>query len=383
VTPAHGGVVVVHPSDEMYGADRVLLEVVDVLGGDGDVQVWLPTDVPYPRHELSRELVRRGVPVHHTDLPVLRRAYLRAGALPALARRAWRTHRRLRQVRPGLVYLNTSASLVLAPAARAVGARVVVHVHESWSRLERLVLGPFLRSCDTVLAVSAAVAEQLPLPAERVTVLHNGFPRPQARHDGTALRASVGAEPTDVVALVASRWNGWKGHEVLLDAWSRLGRDDAHLVVLGGPPPSGAAVDVARLAAALPPERHVHVVGETDDVASWVAAADVVLVPSTRPDPLPTIAIEAAAAGRAVLASDSGGLPDIVADGVTGRLVRTGDAGEWHAALSALSRDDLVGYGRAAARRFDDLFTRDAFRARLRDALDGTRPRAAALRRDP
>jgi glycosyltransferase involved in cell wall biosynthesis len=127
----------------------------------------------------------------------------------------------------------------------------------------------------------------------------------------------------------------------------------------------------------------VHVVGETDDVASWVAAADVVLVPSTRPDPLPTIAIEAAAAGRAVLASDSGGLPDIVADGVTGRLVRTGDAGEWHAALSALSRDDLVGYGRAAARRFDDLFTRDAFRARLRDALDGTRPRAAALRRDP
>jgi glycosyltransferase involved in cell wall biosynthesis len=281
------------------------------------------------------------------------------------------------------VYLNSSASLMVAPAARAVGARVVVHVHESWSRVERLVLSPFLRSCDTVIAVSAAVAEQLPLPAERVTVVHNGFARPVARRDRAALRASIGAEPTDVVALVASRWNGWKGHAVLLDAWSRLGRDDAHLVVLGGTPPSGTSVDVARLAAALPPERHVHVVGDTDDVASWVAAADVVLVPSTRPDPLPTIAIEAAAAGRAVVASDSGGLPDIVADGVTGTLVRTGDVGAWHAALRALSRDELDRYGRAAARRFDDMFTRDAFRARLEDALDGTRLPAAARQRRP
>ena len=389
-------VVVVHPSDEMYGADRVLLEVVDLLtadgadradgtdgtdGTDGSVEVWLPTDVPYPRHELSSELVRRAVPVHHTDLPVLRRALMRPGALPALAGRAWRTHRRLRQARPDVVYLNTSASLLLAPAARAVGAHVVVHVHETWTRLERLVLGPFLRACQTVVAVSAAVAEGLPLPADRVAVVHNGFEVPPAG-DGVAQRASLGAGPDDVVALVASRWNGWKGHETLLAAWAGLDREDLHLVVLGGPPPSGSSVDVAAIAATLPPERHVHVVGETDDVAAWIAASDVVLVPSTRPDPLPTIAIEAAALGRAVLASDSGGLPDIVADGVTGRLVPTGDVAAWRAALAPLDRAHLAEQGEHARRRFDAMFTRAAFRARLGGVLDGALARTATVRRD-
>jgi glycosyltransferase involved in cell wall biosynthesis len=320
------------------------------------------------------------VAVHHTDLPVLRRAYLRAGALPALARRAWRTHRRLRQVRPDVVYLNTSASLLLAPAARAVGAHVVVHVHETWSRLERAVLGPFLQACQTVVAVSAAVAEGLPLPSSRIAVVHNGFVVPAAG-DGAAQRTSIGAGPDDVVALVASRWNGWKGHEALLAAWGRLVREDLHLVVLGGPPPSGSVVDVAGLAAALPPERHVHVVGETDDVAAWIAASDVVLVPSTRPDPLPTIAIEAAALGRAVLASDSGGLPDIVADGVTGALVATGDVAAWHTALEALDRATLAGQGDEARRRFDAMFTRAAFRTRLGAVLTGAQPRTATLRR--
>jgi glycosyltransferase involved in cell wall biosynthesis len=51
----------------------------------------------------------------------------------------------------------------------------------------------------------------------------------------------------------------------------------------------------------------------------------VIAVPSTEPDPLPGAAIEAAAAGCAVVASDHGGLPEIVRDRETGRLVAPGD----------------------------------------------------------
>ncbi len=68
-------------------------------------------------------------------------------------------------------------------------------------------------------------------------------------------------------------------------------------------------------------------------------AADVIAVPSTSPDPLPGAAIEAAAAGCAVVASAHGGLPEIVRDGETGRLVRPGDPAALARVAAELLRD--------------------------------------------
>lgn len=370
-------VVVVHPSDEMYGADKVLLEVTEILragaaGRPADVHVLLPDDVDYPERLLSRALAARDVPVDVVPLPALRRDYLGLRALPALARRAWATWRLLRRERPDVVYLSTSATLAVAPIARAVGARTVLHVHETWSGTERRLLGPLLRACGTVLAVSRPVAQALPLPAGRVTVVHNGFDTPPTTPGrAAALRAELGVGDDDVLALVASRWNAWKGHDVLLDAWAGLDRPDLHLAVLGAPPPSGGSIDVPTRVAALPDPARVHVVGERADVADWVSAADVVLVPSTRPDPLPTIAIEAAALGRAVLASDSGGLPDIVDDGRSGGLVATGDAGAWRAALAATDRETLQDQGARGRGVYTERFRREAFGERFAAAVAG------------
>jgi glycosyltransferase involved in cell wall biosynthesis len=72
----------------------------------------------------------------------------------------------------------------------------------------------------------------------------------------------------------------------------------------------------------------LQVLGFRHDVDNVLGAADVVAVPSTAPDPLPGAATEAAAAGCPVVASAHGGLPEIIRDGQTGRLVTPGDAGE-------------------------------------------------------
>jgi glycosyltransferase involved in cell wall biosynthesis len=71
----------------------------------------------------------------------------------------------------------------------------------------------------------------------------------------------------------------------------------------------------------------LRLVGFIDDVESVYGAAEVIAVPSTEPDPLAGVAIEAAAAGCAVVASGHGGLVEIIRDGITGCLVAPGDPG--------------------------------------------------------
>lgn len=363
-------ILAVHPSDEMYGADRVLLDAVDVLGRRGPVAVWLPDDVDYPGRALSRRLAAARVPVSHRSLPVLRRANVRLRAVPAMLLRLWRTWRALGEVDPSLVYLSTSATLPVAPLAKLRGARVVLHLHETWSRSDRFLLRPLLWWVDTVVAVSVASAHSVPRGAAPV-VVHNGTdlePRLDER-ERTAVRARVGAGEDELVVVVASRWNTWKGHETLLAAWDAMRRRDAHLVVLGGPPPAGGAVDVPGIVAGLARPGSVHVLGEQADPHEWFEAADVVAVPSTGPEPFGLVALEAAALGVPVLASRTGGLPEIVVDQETGRLLPPGDVAAWGAALDGADQSELATFGKAARARVEERFSRAVFARSLAEAL--------------
>ena len=129
--------VFVHPSDELYGADRILLEILKVASARyGEVEVWLPADLPHPplQMALCRTLTSQGVAVRHLDLPILRRAYRNAQGLMALAWRAVRTLAELRRAKPAILYCTTSAALLAAPLARLVGVpKVIGHLQEIWS----------------------------------------------------------------------------------------------------------------------------------------------------------------------------------------------------------------------------------------------------------
>lgn len=351
--------IVLHPSDEMYGADRVLLEVLRTKPSNVDVEVWLPTDIDYPERRLSRALEDAGIPVRRLTLPIMRRAYLRPARLPGLAWRTVVTSVRLLAARPNLVYLNTAASALAAPAARLAGARVVLHLHEHIDGRSRAVL-PFLRFAHRIIAVSSAVADVLPdRLRSRTRIVNNGF-------EVTA-PTELPSFTNGIRVVVASRWNAWKGHAVLLAAWGATQRDDLRLEILGDRPPSGEAVDVPALVATSPRGSSITVVGPTSDVRPHLDAAHVVVVPSILPDPLPTIAIEALGAGRALLASDEGGLREIAGDSPL--LVPPGDVDAWTRALDDLDEKSIRAAAGGARQRFDQLFSRESFDRRIQEEL--------------
>jgi glycosyltransferase involved in cell wall biosynthesis len=261
------------------------------------------------------------------------------------------------------VYCTTSAAFLCAPLARLAGVRRVIgHVQEIWSSGDGKILSGPARACDTLLCISDAVAASLPAGLRRRTVVvPNGTLEP-------ARVTSLDGRSGPLSFLVASRWNGWKGHRTLLEAWDTAGAP-GHLVVLGGPPRSGESVDVTALVAALHQPASVSVVGEVADSSTAYEEADVVVVPSDQPEPFGLIAIEAFARGRPVIASAAGGLLEIVTAGEDGWFFPPKDASALAELLSSLTRDDVRTAAVAARRTFDARFTAERFAEGWRKAV--------------
>ncbi len=332
-------ILVLHPSDELYGADRVLLETVKALSTHDEVEVWLPTDLEYARQGLSAELDRIHIPYALVDLPVLRRAYANPRDMAAVSARAGRFLRLLAESRPAQIYVNTSALAPAIPIASALGIPSTLHVHETWGPTERRLLGPLCRPADQIVVVGEATRSALTENLRRRAVVRRHTvsappPDPAAVDGVRGLMSGIDAP----VVLYAGRWTPGKG---LAEFLAALRRTDVHLLLLGGPPPSGQTVDVAEEIARNGLQDRVHVVGEVDEVWPYIYATDAVVVPSTHPESYPTIALEAIAAGKPVLASDIGGLPEIVTP-ERGWLITPGDTDAWIAHLGALeSRSHL------------------------------------------
>lgn len=187
---------------------------------------------------------------------------------------------------------------------------------------------------DIYLPVSRAVAEGNRLEASDATfeVLPNFVPDDVADatdpdHPGLSL---LPAKPFWLYVGTLSRH---KGVHVLLDAYRRL-VEPPPLVLIGSAQPD-APTDYPSGTIVLGPLPHAAV------MSAWKRAA-LAVVPSVFPDPCPTTAIEAMAAGVPVVGSRLGGLTDMVADGESGRLVPGGDAAALSMALAELHASPLV-----------------------------------------
>lgn len=361
-------VVLVHSSDEFYGADRMVLHVINVLTAMGlEVEVWLPTDLPHSRFPLCRRLDELGVAWKHERLPILRRARLRPRGLIALVGDWIATVRRLRADRPHAIYLASSACLLCAPAARVAGVRrQVLHLQERWSGLEGRVLRLLARPTTTRIAISENVARSADLKRPRSVVVANCV---EDAADRVVHAHHVRKPSDDVVFVVASRWNRWKGHATLLRAWDAA-NCPGQLVVLGGPPGTGDGVDVHQLVTDLVrrPET-IDIVGEVADVTPYLGQADVVLVPSDQPEPFGLVVIEGFSLGRPVIASRAGGPEEIVVDGETGWLYEIGDSDELARILRDVRRIDVERAGHRARAAYERSFTPQRFNADLKSVL--------------
>jgi len=274
---------------------------------------------------------------------------VRAGAPVRAARQLWAADaaRELVRLRGlGLVHAHQGEDLAVLPLAELVARRarvpLVVTLHCSLSRTVDAgrrrpvtVLGPsversVVRRADAVLvlterAADAAVEDGVD-PA-RVHVVPSGFdPR---------LFAGPHPDPTPDVprprVLFAGRLADQKRPLDAVAAHALL-PPDVHLVVVGDGP---LRAQVHAAVAASPARERVHLLGLVphDQVPAHLHSADVFVLPSQYEE-LGSVLVEAMASGLPVVANRVGGIPALVRDGVTGRLVERGDVAGLAAALT-------------------------------------------------
>jgi D-inositol-3-phosphate glycosyltransferase len=211
-----------------------------------------------------------------------------------------------------------------------------------------------IRSARTVIAVSDFTADfvrslvpDVPIEMVRSGVDHDRFAAAGAR--------SPRARPT---VLTVRRLVPRNGVDSLVEAWRLAGLGAQAELVIGGAGPE--IEDIQRLAAGDPSIRIMGYVPD-DDLPTLYQDADLFVLPSRSGEGFGLVALEAMASGLPVLATSSGGVVDIVKDGVNGRLVPPNDVPSLAEALHQLVEDGAMRSKLAeGARRSAEASTWDA-----------------------
>ena len=249
-----------------------------------------------------------------------------------------------------------------AAAATLFAARRPVLVntcHNMGSRLAgrklRWLYRGSLAATARIALVGEMVRDQLVgariVPAGRATTVFNGIPVAKFEPDAARrarVREALGIAPDTVLLGCVGRLVALKNHRFLIEQMPALSRDcpDLALAVVGGGPLED---ELRARVAELGLGGRVRILGARTDTDGLLSAMDVFVLPSET-EGISIALLEACAAGLPVVATAVGGNPEIVDDGVTGRLYAAGDAGSLGRILRELAGDagERQRLGRAA-----------------------------------
>lgn len=351
---------------EIGGGQRCFLEAAEGFRA----RRWeLHAAVP-SRGPLTDELQRRGVRVHPLacgPFTATRKSPFDAARLAGqLPRQVAQLRRILAEHAIDAIYVN--GAQVMPAAALTRGALpVLFHVH--WVVTQRIAAKlahwAIRQSRARIIATSEFVARSVRhiVPVERIRVIYNGvrsaerMPRPAEPPRHVAILGRIAPEKGQLEFVRAAR--------VVLSKAPWL-----QFTVRGAPmfSESGYLERVRQEAKGSP----IEFPGWVDDVPAWLSNVDLLVVASHESDNIPRVIMEAFAAEVPVIAFASGGIPELIEDGVTGMLVkeRTHLAlanAIWHAVESP---EQLVAMTREARRRFERQYSLERFQSEVCDAVE-------------
>lgn len=364
-----------HAGAEMYGADKVLLELIKGLySKEFEAHVILPND-----GVLVEALRQVGAKVSVLDYPILRRKYFNPKGIADYIRSynfyAKQIALYAREHSIDMVHNNTAAVLEGIYLKRKLKLPLIWHVHEiivkpkAISDFINMLMG---RYADKIVTVSQAVANHIKqspfIKDSQVEVIYNGVDNAvYYPMDASSIREKFDIAQDALVIGMIGRVNAIKGQNDFIEAVEPLleKNEQAVAFLAGGvfPGEEWRLEELDKRIASSSVVSQIHRIDYYDKTSELYNMFDIFVLPSIKPDSLPTVVLEAMACSKPVVGYNNGGIAEMVVDDKSGCLVKPNRPQELSNAISLLldSSEKREKFGRVGYQRQKELFSLESY----------------------
>lgn len=329
-----------HAGAELYGADIVLLELLKNL----DKSKFKPYVVLPCNGPLVEKLKENKIEVEVINYPILRRKYFNIAGILNYTTDYLKYSKKINEIvkekKIDIVHINTAAVLEGIYIKKKTKTPLVWHIHEIIVKpkfMHKFISYLISKNADEVITVSNAVKSHLEYTGyfnKGVKVIYNGVDNDvySPKNESDYIREELNI-PRDVkIVGMVGRINSWKGQydflkalDVVLDKHCNV-----YAMLVGGVF-EGEEWRIDELKNIIEGMKHKDRVVFSDyrkDIKNIHSLYDIFVLPSTNPDPLPTVVLESMASGNPVVGYKHGGVCEMVKDGYNGLLANVGDTND-------------------------------------------------------
>lgn len=367
-----------HAGAEMYGADKVLLELLRGLDkSQFEPHVLLPND-----GVLVKALQDSGIRVGVLDYPILRRKYFNPRGIFDYFL-SYRKHSKqiadyAREHRIDIIHNNTTAVLEGIYLKKVLKKPLIWHVHEIIVKPKLIasfinfLMGFF---ADKIITVSNAVSHHVNVSPfvkdSQLKTIYNGVDSQHyhlySEKQIHSLREEYGVDQSSIVVGMIGRVNSWKGQKDFLLATIPLLKKYSNLeLVLVGGVFAGEEWRFEELKKQIGDSGYSDRILLKDFQENTVPLYnlfDIFVLPSTNPDPLPTVVLEAMACGKPVVAYRHGGVLEMVEENSNGLFAEVNQPADLSSKIEELilNQDKKEQFSQHSRERLEVLFSKQTY----------------------
>lgn len=323
-------ILMLNVSSDLYGSSKILKQTAIALKKKGHQPIVLLSETG----PLEDEFNKIGIPTKIIRLGVLRRKYLSVGGLINRTKVLFKAYQSIKKIcreqKIELIYTNTTPVIIGGIAAKLLGIKNLWHIHEILpiNSKEQRFFGWLINwSSDKVIVVSSAVYENWSnkIDKRKLVLLHNGIDELEIIDDSIDLRNSLNLPINKILVGMIGRVNLFKGQSYFIEIAAAINAKphDCHFVMVGDAYPGYEYLydQLAKQKKLLGVDAIITDLGYRTDIPMIMNSLDIFVLPSTKPDPFPTVILEAMSVQKPVVATRQGGACESVVHGLTGYLV--------------------------------------------------------------
>ena len=363
----------IHAGAELYGADIVLLNLINGLNKEKyKPYVILPCDGP-----LVDKMKQNNINVEVIPYPILRRQYFNIKGIFKYIAGYFKYSKILatkaKEYNIDILHVNTIAVLEGIYIKNKAKVKLIWHIHEILEKPK--IIAKFLsklvaKYADKVVVVSNAVKKHLETMAnfkKEIKVIYNGVDNEifNSDNDVNYLKEEFKIPENSRIIGMIGRINSWKGQKDFIDATNKLLKKhtDLYAMLLGGVF-EGQEWRKKELEEYISKQENSDRIILSDyrvDTKNIHNLFDIFVLPSTEPDPLPTVVLESMATGKPIVAYKHGGVCEMVKENFNGLFAIPRDVEDLSNKIEQMLESDYKKFGKNSYERQKEFFSLQSY----------------------